>query len=85
MQAVIYSKLRQKLKHQLDIASEQHEPVIVTRGDEKNVVILSLDDYNAMAETAYLLSTENNMKHLLASINQAKTGNVYKKELIEEQ
>lgn len=84
MQAVIYSKLRQKLKYYLDIASEQHEPVIVTRGNEKNVVILSLDDYNAMIETAYLLSTENNMKHLLNSIDQAKKGNAFKKELIEE-
>ena len=84
MQAVLYSKLRQKLKHYLDIASDQHEPVIVTRGDEKNVVILSLDDYNSIAETAYLLSTENNTKHLLRSIEQAKSGYISTKELIEE-
>jgi hypothetical protein len=50
------------------------------RADQRVRPKQTLDDYNAMAETAYLLSTENNMKHLLASIDQVKTGHAFKKD-----
>jgi len=84
MQAVLYSDLRQNLKHYLDVAYDEHEPIIVTRSDNRNIVILSLDDYNAINETSYLLSTENNSKRLLSSLEKAKSGKTFEKELIEE-
>lgn len=84
MQAVLYSDLRQNLKHYLDIASDNHEPVIVTRSDNRNIVILSLDDYNSISETSYLLSTDNNSKRLLSSIEKSRGGNTFEKDLIEE-
>jgi antitoxin YefM len=84
MQAVLYSDLRQNLKHYLDVASDDHEPVIVTRSDNRNVVILSLDDYNSITETSYLLSSENNTKRLLSSLEKARSGKTFEKELIEE-
>jgi antitoxin YefM len=83
MQAVLYSDLRQNLKHYLDIAFDNHEPVIVTRSDNRNVVILSLEDYNSISETSYLLSSENNTKHVLSSLEKARNGKTFKKELIE--
>lgn len=84
MQAVLYSDLRQNLKHYLDLATDNHEPVIVTRSDNRNIVILSLDDYNAINETSYLLSSENNAKHLIASLEKARNGKSFEKGLIEE-
>jgi antitoxin YefM len=84
MQAVLYSKLRQNLKKYFDDAVDSHEPIIVTRKDDKNVVILSLEDYNSIKETAYLLSNENNAKHLTQSLENARKGRKKERELIEE-
>jgi antitoxin YefM len=84
MQAVLYSELRQNLKYYLDIAYDNHEPVIITKNDNRNLVILSLDDYNSISETSYLLSTENNSKRLLSSLEKVRAGKTFTKELIEE-
>jgi len=84
MKSVLYSKLRRNLKQYFDTAVDSHEPVIVTRKDERNVVILSLEDFNSIRETAYLLSTENNAKHLMNSIENVDKGKTTRRELIEE-
>ena len=52
MLAVNYSTIRSKLKDYCDKATEENETVIVTRKDEKNVVIMSLDKYNDIMRTA---------------------------------
>lgn len=52
MLAVNYSTIRNNLKDYCDRVTEQNETVIVTRKDEKNVVIISLDEWNAMAKAA---------------------------------
>ena len=52
MVAVNYSTLRNNLKDYCDKATDEHETVIVTRKDEKNVVILSLDAYNSLTRAA---------------------------------
>jgi len=59
------------------------EAVIVNRKNAENVVIISLDDYNAMNETAYLLRSENNKKHLLSSIAELRAGRGTERDLIE--
>ena len=48
MLAVNYSTIRSKLKDYCDQATDNHETVIVTRKDEKNVVLMSLDQYNLL-------------------------------------
>ena len=83
MDAVNYSDLRQNLKKYLDSVFNDHEPLIVTRKNNENVVILSVDDFNALNETQYLLSTKNNADHLENSLNQLRSGNGIEKELIE--
>jgi len=50
--AVNYSTIRSKLKDYCDKVSDEHETVIVTRKDEKNVVILSLESYNSLTKAA---------------------------------
>lgn len=84
MDAVNYSSLRQNLKKHLDSVFNNHEPLIVTRKNDENVVILSVDDFNALNETQYLLSTKNNADHLQNSLNQLRSGKGHIKELIEE-
>jgi len=84
MDAINYSDLRQNLKKYLDCVYHDHEPLIVTRKNHENVVILSIKDYNALNETQYLLSTKNNADHLLNSLNQLRSEKGVPKELIEE-
>jgi antitoxin YefM len=51
-----------------------HEPVIITRQKASPVVMLSLEDYNGMKETAYLLGNPANAERLLKSIADAEAG-----------
>ena len=84
MDAVIYSDLRRNLKRYLDHVYNEHEPLIITRRNNKNLVLLSIDDYNSIKETNYLLSSPKNAERLISSLNNARNGNIEKKDLIEE-
>lgn len=68
----------------MDQVCEDHDPLIVTRKDNQNVVLLSMEDYNSILETQYLLSTKANTEHLMRSLEDANAGKVFEKELIEE-
>ena len=84
MQALSYSEVRKNLKKYLDDVFHNHDPLIITRKNNENVVVISLDDYNSLMETDYLLSSEKNAKRLLSSLEQARSGKGFEKELIEE-
>jgi antitoxin YefM len=62
---------------------DDHEPLIITRKNNENVVLVSIDEYNSLTETSYLLSNEANAEHLRKSIEQYKSGQANKKELLE--
>lgn len=83
MNAINFSDLRKNLKSYLDQVYEDHEPLIVTRKNNENVVLLSIEDYNSLMETNYLLSNITNSKRLIQSIEKARSGKTVKKELIE--
>lgn len=71
MFTVSISQLRRNLKKYFDEVTNSSDPLIVSRtGDEEEVVILSLKEYNALIETSYLLSTSANRKRLRESIDQ---------------
>ena len=72
MKTVNISRLRNKIKYYLNLVAESSEILIVplTNKDDA-VVILSLQEYNALTETNYLLASEANRKRLLESIQQA--------------
>ncbi|MDC7223904.1 MAG: type II toxin-antitoxin system prevent-host-death family antitoxin [Spirochaetales bacterium] len=84
MDAVNYTDLRQNLKSHMDRVYQDHEPLIVTRKDNQNVVMISLDDYNSLIETQYLLSSENNAVRLKRSLEDARKGKSVARELVEE-
>lgn len=83
MNAVNYTELRQNLKSHMDRVYQDHEPLIVTRKDNQNVVLISLEDYNSLTETQYLLSSQTNANRLLRSLSDARSGKTIDKELIE--
>lgn len=83
MNAINYSELRKKLKKYLDQVYDDHEPLIITRKNNQNIVVLSVEDYNSLIETNYLLSNPDNSKRLLKSLEKSRAGKSRKKELIE--
>ncbi len=84
MLAVNYSNLRDNLKDYCDKVSDDFETVIVTRKDEKNVVIISLEEYNNLKENLYIMSNPKNYSRLIESKRQLETGNFKAHELIED-
>lgn len=84
MVAVNYSELRNNLKEMMDKACEDHETVIVNRKNHADVVMLSLADYEALQETAYLLRSPENAKRILESIESFNTGKGEEHALIED-
>jgi antitoxin YefM len=74
MEIVTYSETRANLKAIMDRVVNDHTPIAITRQRGKPVVMVDLDDWNAMRETMYLLSTPNNAKRLMESIADAEAG-----------
>lgn len=74
MDAVTYSSARANLASTMNRVCNDHEALIITRNGEQSVVMLSLEDYNALEETAYLLRNPTNAKRLLSAIGQLNAG-----------
>ena len=74
MDAITYTDLRQNLKTYMDKVIQDNDPLIITRKNSANVVLLSINEYNSLTETNYLLSGKANADHLEKSINQHKSG-----------
>jgi antitoxin YefM len=62
---------------------DDHAPVIITRKNQRSVVLLSLEDYQALEETAYLLRSPKNARRLLESVAELETGGGTERELVE--
>ncbi|WP_456386932.1 type II toxin-antitoxin system Phd/YefM family antitoxin [Profundibacter sp.] len=75
--------LRANLSKMMDQVNDDHEPLIVTRAKGKPVVMISVEDYDAMDETAYLLSSPANKAALLESIVQVERGELVHKTIEE--
>jgi antitoxin YefM len=81
MDAISYTAARQNLAKTMDRVCSDHEPIIITRKNEPSVVMISLEDFNALEETAYLLRSPKNAKRLLESIAQLEASGGTEKEL----
>jgi antitoxin YefM len=73
MDAIPYTNLRANLAGQMDRVCEDHAPLIVTRKASASVVMISLDDYEALEETSYLLRSPRSARRLLESIAELET------------
>jgi antitoxin YefM len=83
MATITYSEVRSKLAETMEKVCDDHAPVIITRKNSRSVVMISLDDYEAIEETAYLLRSPKNARRLLESIAELGAGGGKKRELVE--
>lgn len=74
MDAITYSAARANLASTMDRVCNDHETLIITRNGEQSVVMLSLEDFKALEETAYLLRNPTNAKRLLTAAGQLNSG-----------
>ena len=81
MDAMTYTTVRANLASIMDRVCDDHEALIITRNGNQAVVMLSLEDYNALEETAYLLRTPVNAKRLLSATAQLNAGKGVEREL----
>ena len=81
MDAITYSAARANLASTMDRVCNDHEALIITRNGEQSVVMLSLEDFQALEETAYLLRSPANAKRLLSAAAQLTAGKGTEREL----
>jgi len=74
MNVITYTAARENLASTMDRVCNDHSPVIITRNRDQSVVMLSLEDFEALEETAYLLRSPANAKRLLDSIHSLEDG-----------
>ena len=74
MDAITYTTVRANLASAMNRVCDDHEPIIITRNGEQAVVMMSLDDFKALEETAYLLRSPKNAQRLLESIAALESG-----------
>lgn len=83
MDAISYSSARANLASTMDRVCDDHEPLIITRNGQQSVVMLSLEDFTALEEAAYLLRSPANTKRLLAAMEQLNSGRGTERKLAE--
>lgn len=83
MDVISYTTARANLAATMNRVCDDHEPLIITRNSEQAVVMMSLEDYKALEETAYLLRSTKNAQRLLASIAQLEAGQGQERSLAE--
>ena len=82
MEALTYTTARQNLARTMDKVCDL-APVIITRKKHRSVVMMSLEEYNSLKETAYLLQSPKNAQRLLSAIYGIDSGNGQERELLE--
>ncbi|MBS3947518.1 MAG: type II toxin-antitoxin system prevent-host-death family antitoxin [Dethiobacter sp.] len=85
MRTINYTTARRNLASAMDAVIEDHTPVIITKGSDKAVVMMSLDDWNAWQETMHLLRNPANAERLLKATRDFAEGKnlVIKESLLE--
>lgn len=83
MDALSYTAVRANLSKTMEKVCVDHAPVIITRKNEAAVVMMSLEDYQSMEETTYLLRSPSNARHLLESIAELEAGKGLEREQLE--
>ena len=85
MLAVNYTNFSETLKDYMDKATDDYETMIVTRKNNKNVVMISEESYNNLMENVYVMGNKSNYDWLMESKEQLESGKYTKHDLIEVQ
>jgi antitoxin YefM len=83
MKTMTYSESRARYAETLNSVVDDREEIVITRAGHEPVVIVSLEDYESLKETAYLLRSPENARRLLASINRLESGDGMVRDLSE--
>ena len=83
MRTMTYSESRAKYAETLNAVVDDRVEVVITRAGHDPVVIVSLEDYESLKETAYLLRSPANARRLLDSINRLEDGEGVERDLAE--
>ena len=82
MKVINFSDARNQLKLVIDEVVSNSDVTVITRRDADDAVVMSLDYYNSLMETVYLLQSPANAAHLSASIKQYKSGKTAQHKLV---
>lgn len=83
MKTMTYSESRANYAETLDSVINDREEVVITRAGREPVVIIALDEYESLKETAYLLRSPENARRLVTSIERLEAGSGIQRELAE--
>lgn len=83
MQSISYTAARSSLAKTMKQVCQDHAPIAITRKGEGAVVMISMEDYQALEETAYLLRSPKNAKRLIESVAELGQGKGTERELVE--
>ena len=75
MRAMTYTAARESLAKTIEQVCEDHNPVIITKKRDQAVIMISLEDYESLQETAYLLRSPKNAERLREAVEQLQNGN----------
>ncbi len=81
VKAISYTAARENLASTMDGVCSDHDPVIITRKRDQAVVMISLEDFQALEETAYLLRSPANARRLMESVAELKKGKGIRRKL----
>lgn len=84
MEVLNYTEFRQNLAKSLDLVNDDAEIVIVSRSKGKNVVVMDLNEYNAIAETLHIVKSEANRRRLQEAVDEMNNGIHHSHKLIED-
>ena len=83
MENISYSAFRSHLAKMLDKVNDDHVPLLITRQNGKPAVLVSLEDFHAYEETAYLMASPKNAARLSRSVAEAEGGKTTRHDLVE--
>ena len=83
MRAISYTTARNNLASTMKQVCDDHDPIIVTRKNNEAVILMSLEDYESLNETAYLMQNPKNAKRLIESVEELSAGKGTERDLVE--
>jgi antitoxin YefM len=83
METVTYTDARKNLAKTIEKVCDDHAPIVITRQKAESVVLLSLEDYHSLEETAYLLRSPKNAVRLVQAIEEIEAGKAKERQLLE--
>lgn len=83
MDIITYTSARGNLAKTMEKVCDDHSPVVITRKTAQPVVMMSLEDFEALEETAYLLRSPKSARRLLESIAELEAGKGSERELVD--